>query len=96
MEPEYLAAVEVDEPPLDPVRDESDLVPLRGEQWDDDYLMTYDQWWQEYADDACCSSPQAAAANFCGCRGSGAYPTGISRLLERSDRADYFFDDGGY
>lgn len=102
LEPEYLAAVEVDEPPADPVRDEFELIDgwvgahEYGLQAIGSYLFTYDEWWKEWIDNACCGSPQAAAANLCGCRGSGAIPSGMSRLLKRNDEADYFFDDGGY
>lgn len=107
-EPEYLAAVEIDEPLEDP-----DPGPEQINGWveahefglqvigsmeepEDDYLFTYDDWWQEFWDNSCHSSPQEAAADLCGCRGSGALPSGMSRLLKRHDEADYFFDDGGY
>lgn len=92
-EPEYLAAVEIDEPLEDPDPGPDQISGWVGaheyglqvigsmEEPEDDYLFTYDEWWKEYADNACCPSSQAAAENLCGCRGSGALPSGISRLL---------------
>lgn len=63
-------------------------------------LLTYDEWWAEYEANACCASPQMAARWLCGCRGSGAVPSGISRLLERPEPdGDDFYqydDDDGY
>jgi hypothetical protein len=96
-EPEYLAAVEIDEPPEDSDPGsgqidgwvgvhEFDLQVIGSpEEPEDDGLLTYDEWWQDYADNACCPTPFAAADSFCGCRGSGAIPSGISRLLTHDD-----------
>jgi hypothetical protein len=51
------------------------------EEPEDDYLMTAEEWWAEFFDNACCPTPSIAAARMCGCRGSAELPSGISRLL---------------
>lgn len=43
--------------------------------------LTYEEWWAEFDANACCPNPQYAARTLCGCGGSAAIPTGISRLL---------------
>lgn len=43
--------------------------------------LTATQWWDRFEANSCCSDRVVAARNFCGCGGSAAEPTGISRLL---------------
>lgn len=43
--------------------------------------LTAAQWWDEFYANACCPDRVTAARRFCGCGGSAATPTGISRLL---------------
>lgn len=46
-----------------------------------DHALTAEEWWDEWRANACCPDATTAARRLCGCRGSGAVPTGISRLL---------------
>lgn len=43
--------------------------------------MTYEEWWDEFHANACCPDPSTAARRLCGCGGSAAIPSNISRLL---------------
>jgi len=43
--------------------------------------MTFEEWWAEFDANACCPSPSVAAQRLCGCGGSAAVPSTISRLL---------------
>ncbi len=46
-----------------------------------DNAMTYEEWWAEFNSNACCPDAHTAALRMCGCGGSAALPSGISRLL---------------
>ena len=52
--------------------------------WPD--ALTREEWWAEWASNACCPSSWVAAQRLCGCGGSAAAPTGISHLLARDAR----------
>ena len=56
-----------------------------GEPVTEDLLLTAEEWWEDYAANACCPDQSTAAALLCGCRGSGEVPSGISRLLREED-----------
>jgi hypothetical protein len=47
----------------------------------DGELVTAEEWWEHFRAEACCRDWHQAAALLCGCGGSGALPSGISRLL---------------
>lgn len=51
-------------------------------------LLTYEEWWEAWRAEACCHNEFVAAQRLCGCRGSGAIPSGISRLLRNDDHED--------
>ena len=46
-----------------------------------DTALTEQEWWETFHANACCPNASVAAANLCGCGGSGQIPRGISRLL---------------
>lgn len=54
-------------------------MPNLAEVFED--AMTAEQWWAEFHANACCPTREHAARTMCGCGGSAAIPTGISRLL---------------
>ena len=51
--------------------------------WPD--ALTAEEWWAEWESNACCPSSWVARQRDCGCGGSAAAPTGISRLLTRGE-----------
>lgn len=50
-----------------------------AEHFDD--CLTADEWWAEHRANACCPDPATAARTLCGCGGSAAVPSTISRAL---------------